>query len=693
MKKITTILTLMMTVILSLNLFSQMNNVWVRIPNYENNKEVVTSLLINQNVTKIEKALPSSRTPHLQELYQINCNCDVNDLLSTVAKRHDIFVNPEIGPNYETLGLPNDYSLSVPYDYALNMINAEGAWEITEGDSSILISITDAGFYMDNYELYPKVVSSNLNFSYSNPGHGTAVATTAAGSTNNSYGKSSIGYNCSLDLRTMNYNALLEATYAGAKVINTSWASGCYYSYYAQDVINEVYNNGSIVVAAAGNGSTCNGASNLVYPASYEHVISVTSIGASNNHEKVIGNPSTTHQHNNMVDICAPGYDVYLTTTNGSFLTGSGSSFAAPYVSGTIGLMLSVNPCLSFEQVESILKATADTIVYGVNPLYVGGLGAGRLDAAKAVDLAKKYNTMNADIVELLDCETHAKQLIATNITGEGPYTIEWSNGDLGDNCYVMWESGEYEVYIKDSEGCSFYEKVSVETYEGITVNVDVTNVTCNGDNNGEVTVTADNPNYSYTWLSENGDVVINEETVSNLYSGIYWLITTDEFLCSNETTIFVDQPTPLETEIVFDEENTSLNLIVTGGTEPYNFDWSTANGSYDTQNLNDVEPGFYEVLITDANGCMSSENKFISNNTADLNNTSIDEFGIYPNPSNGKVIITTGKDDDCNLTISNMNGQQIINTKFNKELNVENLSTGIYIVTVDSISKKIVVQ
>ena len=96
------------------------------------------------------------------------------------------------------------------------------------------------------------------------------------------------------------YNEMLSATYSGAKVINCSWSSSCSYNGYAQQVIDEVYNNGSVIVASAGNGSTCGGASNLVYPASYNHVISVTSIGAMDNHERFMGNPSTTHQHNSM---------------------------------------------------------------------------------------------------------------------------------------------------------------------------------------------------------------------------------------------------------------------------------------------------------------------------------------------------------------------------------------------------------
>jgi len=685
MKK--TLLSLMTIMTLSSNLLSQTDNIWVRIPNYENNKTIVSNILQNQNVVSIEKAVPASRTPHLQELYQINCNCDVNDLLVATSKRHDIFINPEIGPKYETLGLPNDYNLSVPYDYALNLINAEGAWSLTEGDSSVIIGITDAGYYMDNMELFPKVVSSNLNFNMSNPIHGTAVATTAAGNTNNSFGKSSIGYNCSIDLRPMNYNGLLEASYAGAKVINASWAAGCYYSFYGQEVIDEIYNNGSIVVAAAGNGTTCSGAGNYVYPASYEHVISVTSIGSANNHERIFGNILSTHQHNDKVDLCAPGYDVYVTTTNGTFMTANGSSFASPYVAGTIGLMLSVNPCLSFEQIEHILKESADTIVYEVNPQYLGGLGAGRLDAAKAVEMAMNTKTFNVVITKSVNCETFSTNLFTSEFYGEAPYTIEWSNGTTGPLC-VANTPGIYSVSIEDSKGCRFYEEIEVSQYEEIKIEASKYDVTCYGRSNGSIhlDVTGGVPEYSYLWFN-------NDTTsyLSDLPSGVYPVLVTDAAGCSNFIEVTINEPNPLQTSITTNSNN--IDLTVEGGVQPYSYEWYSSNGTYTTEDLSNMSNDFYEVLVTDANGCMISDYVFLNVNHLGLSNNVTDEFKVYPNPSNGDVTIETN--GNTKITITTLNGSVISSYDVynNQTIKLDNLSTGVYLVISNNDIKKLVIN
>ena len=125
----------------------------------------------------------------------------------------------------------------------MEKINALGAWEITKGSPSVQVAITDAGYVDAHPEIVTKTTYTSASIGTSNVAHGTAVAICAAGATDNNAGKSSIGYNSSLQLFGMNYNELLAATYQGADVINASWASGCYYSTYIQDIIDEIYNN------------------------------------------------------------------------------------------------------------------------------------------------------------------------------------------------------------------------------------------------------------------------------------------------------------------------------------------------------------------------------------------------------------------------------------------------------------------
>lgn len=671
------------TILTTINVFSQ-DNIWVKIPNYGTKRTEILNSISDLNITSVKKAFPSSHNQELQQVYQINCNCDVNELLVRISKNNN-FVKPELGPEYKVLDTPNDY-LIYGYDYALNSIKAEQSWDITHGDTSVVIAITDVNYYYNHEELGGKIVYRTIENYSTDYSHGTAVAITAAGNTNNWTGKSSIGYNSRLQLRTMDYNELLEATYSGAKVINASWASGCYFNYYAQEVINEVYNNGSIIIAAAGNGSTCGGPSNEVYPASYEHVISVTSIGPNDNHERMIGNPSTTHQHNSKVDISAPGYDVMLSTSPGQYVTGNGTSFASPFVSGTVALMLSVNPCLTPDQVEYILKQTADSTIYNVNQNYVGLLGQGKLNSYEAVKMAKYFNTFNAELKTDVNCVDHKRMAKLQNITGQLPLSYKWSNGGTNDKLEID-STDLYSIEVTDNKGCKFYTENVIEIYNEITLQSDINHITCYGLDNGSIDVEVSGGDSLYTYFWSNGD---SNNTVQNLKPGHYEINVMDQSGCIKNEEFMISQPERLITNLDYTQptENTfgSINLNVVGGVQPYTYQWNHGETSED---LNNVISDFYEVLVTDANGCMSSENVILtnqSNNLTSVNEIEGEGFDVYPNPTDGNAHVRILSYQYNRLTVQNVNGQ-MVNVKIqNNMVNLDNLASGLYIIKLENL-------
>jgi hypothetical protein len=386
MKNLKTTITTLLISLITVVSFGQKSSVWATVENDEQlqrNTQFISILTDLHTDLTYYKACPSSKQEILQNVFEFTCShCDVTDLYVSLSRVSGL-KGVEYGPSYETLEVPNDYSLISTTNWALDLIGAQTAWSFTHGDTSINVAVSDQNFYTNHEELTGKINYYD-NTNTSTRTHGTAVATIVAGNTNNSVGLSSIGYNTTLSLYRMNYNDMLNASYNGAKVINLSWASGCNYNTYAQMAIDEVYNNGTFIVASAGNGSTCGGPNSLVYPAAYNHVFAVTSVGSQDNIERVIGNPSTIHQTNSSVDICAPGHNVPLTIAPGVYITGNGTSFAAPYVTGTVALMLSVKPDLTNQEIDSILRLTATNIDM-LNPNYVGKIGSGRLNSGLAV--------------------------------------------------------------------------------------------------------------------------------------------------------------------------------------------------------------------------------------------------------------------------------------------------------------------
>jgi subtilisin family serine protease len=487
----------------------------------------LNSIISKNKVKSVEYVFSNSRNPELRNVVQFTCDCNAENLYADLVNKTKSVRGVEVAPVYETLATPNDYTAVFPNDYALNLIGAQAAWDFSTGDPSVIIGVSDQNFEVTHEELSGKVLYYDATNTATKT-HGTAVAINAAGNTNNGVGKSSIGYNSSLKLYRMNYNDALAASYAGARVLNLSWTSGCTFNSYAQAAIDEIWNNRTFIVASAGNGTTCGGPTNLVYPAAYNHVFAVTSIGPNDNHERTPGNASTTHQHNSSVDICAPGYDVAISAGPGWYLTNNGTSFAAPYVTGTVALMVAANPCISNEEIESALRETAVNID-SLNPSYAGQLGAGRLNAGLAVERA--YNLGHVEIqaaVDTLGCTRNSARIDILNSENNPNvnYVYQWSNGETTSSI-INLEDGIYTVIV--TAGCASdtatFEINTTLTQATAQLNNPSTPNTANGSIN--ISVSGDGP---FTYLWSNGST---SEDINGLVSGNYSVSITNNNGCT----------------------------------------------------------------------------------------------------------------------------------------------------------------
>jgi len=685
--------------------FAQGGKVWVTIQDQSNVPSIFNGSLIssntafnqainNMNIQSVEKALPASRSAKLQNVYEITCNCNVVDLYTNLTNHVRVVSNVEYAPVYETLDMPNDYYSTFTTDYALDLINAQGAWDLTHGNPNFIIAVSDQNFYNTHEELVGKITYYDSTNTATRT-HGTAVAILAAGNTNNGIGKASIGYNSKLALYRMNYNEMLVASYAGAKVINLSWTSGCSFNQYAQDAINEAYNNGTFIVASAGNGTTCGGADNLVYPAAYANVFSVTSVGPTNNHERTIGNASTTHQHNNTVDLSAPGYDVSISAASGWYLTGSGTSYAAPQVTGTVALMLAVNPCLTQENIEYILKNSSLNID-SINPSYAGKIGAGRLDAFAAVTMALNWASIRIDVITTTNCTVNGGTIELT-VNGTAPFNAIWDNGQTGLTLDSL-TGGSYHVTVTDALGCTTDTTIIVDTVIPMAFEAQISDVTCNGFTNGAIDITMTQGNAVSFWWDFSD---VTTEDLNNLAAGTYRVKITNENGCTTFGSFTVNEPEQLTAEVLTTQPDAittaTLNLVVNGGTPEYHFVW---NNYATTEDQNDVEAGYYTVTITDANGCVTNADATIEeyvpvdttnnqggdNNTANVYENNQVDFQIYPNPATENANVQWNGNFNT-LTIINAQGQIVGNESIENMNNfqIQNMETGTYFIQLNN--------
>ena len=273
-------------------------------------------------------------------------------------------------------------------------IDAPEAWDLQTGSGEIVIGVIDSGIdythpdLANNIWTNPGEIPGNgidddengyiddvhgWDFVNDDPdpmdgnGHGTHVAGTIAAAGNNEIGISGVSWNASLmALRFLNdsgngssYHALLALEYAtmmGADITNNSWI-GESYSGAAQFAINQAGNAGSLYVVCAGNNRNDNDIT-PTYPASYlgDNVITVA---ATTNTD---GLSSFSNYGANSVDLGAPGSGILSTKPGGGYTTKSGTSMAAPHVTGVASLLLSKRGDLTPAEIRSAILSGTDSI-------------------------------------------------------------------------------------------------------------------------------------------------------------------------------------------------------------------------------------------------------------------------------------------------------------------------------------------
>ena len=222
--------------------------------------------------------------------------------------------------------------------------------------------------------------------------HGTHVAGLLSATTNNNTGIASTAFNCSIlpvkctgdnednQYISNGYEGMLYAAQAGYNaegfvIINCSWG-GLGSNIFEQANINTIHNNyNAVIVAAAGNDYV----DAAHYPSSYDNVISVTALGSNG----AYNNWATYHE---TVDLGSPGESIRSTTIN-NYSSWDGTSMASPVAASCAGLLKSFNMAWNNEMIETMLLATADPIIYSVNPesFLEGKLGRGKVDMLKAI--------------------------------------------------------------------------------------------------------------------------------------------------------------------------------------------------------------------------------------------------------------------------------------------------------------------
>lgn len=294
-------------------------------------------------------------------------------------------------------------------------IGMEPAWDISTGDSSIVVAVLDTGAAYENYEdpedalcydrfgrlktcrpaintyyQAPDLANTNFVAGYDfingdnhpndDEGHGTHVTGTVAQSTNNNLGVAGIAFNTTImPVKVLDANGtgtfddvadgIYFATDNGAKIINLSLSSSSS-STTLEDAVAYAYSQGVTVVAAGGN--AYEEGNPPQYPAAYDAY--VVAVGATR-YDETRSYYSNTGSY---IDLVAPGGDVTVDQNEDTYGDGvlqqtfdadpsdfgywfyQGTSMSTPHVSGVAALILALKPGFTPDQVRNTLQSAAE---------------------------------------------------------------------------------------------------------------------------------------------------------------------------------------------------------------------------------------------------------------------------------------------------------------------------------------------
>ena len=368
-----------------------------------------TQRLINEYQAVVVHSYPNG-----PEQIALGQGIDPNAALISLQANSDVVYAQRDGTTH-IAAIPNDprfgqqWALSNPIGPD---IGATKAWNVTTGNPSTIVAVIDTGVDINHPDLAANVWTNpapnqggyvgdihGWNFMNGTPnvldsnGHGSHVAGIIAAAGNNGVGVSGVDWNAQImPLKTIDgagngtVDAAVAAVYYavqhGARVINASW-DGPDYDPALNNAIAYANTQGVVFVAAAGN-ETANNDTTPTYPASYAepNLISVAAVDQSGNLADFSNYGPTT------VGLAAPGVNILSTVPSG-YAFYSGTSMAAPFVSGAAALLVGLHPTWTAPQLVQRILST----VTPLPSLQGKTISGGMLNIAAAIGVSQSGTT------------------------------------------------------------------------------------------------------------------------------------------------------------------------------------------------------------------------------------------------------------------------------------------------------------
>jgi len=267
-------------------------------------------------------------------------------------------------------------------------------------------------------------------------------------------------------------------------------------------------------------------------------------------------------------------------------------------------------------------------------------------------------------------CATDANGSIDLTISGgAGDYTFLWS-----DDATIITEDrsnlpgGNYTVTVNDQSGCQNQLSIFVGAPAALDLVTASSPVGCAGGNTGSVEATPSGGSGPYQYAWDIDGTIVTQPVVNNLPAGSYAITVTDDNDCEVIEIVQVLQSAGINvTESItnincFGNNNGQINLDIDGGNAPYSMEWTDIAGNIlgDTPLLENQSAGVYQINITDANGCLQTEQfEILQNEALILSFGNIENLSCNNTPTGSIELLVDGGDGNYTFDWSNGNNQQ----------------------------------
>jgi gliding motility-associated-like protein len=253
----------------------------------------------------------------------------------------------------------------------------------------------------------------------------------------------------------------------------------------------------------------------------------------------------------------------------------------------------------------TITNATnADAGVYTVS---VSGGGLGSCHLPGQTTLVVNSGPVVTTSVQNVSCFGEQNGIATANVTGNEPFIFNWSNGATNQTINNLAPQN-YMVQVTDANGCVSTSTATVGEPDNIVLNIQTTDTDCNFSN-GTATANINGGTAPYNVVWSNGGT---GSIANNLEQGNYTVSVTDANGCSQSANFSIQFTNGFNVSVASIQSvscqgatDGSVELLVTGGDQPYIFVWNPNVNS--TEVATNLIAGNYSVQVIDAGGCVSA--------------------------------------------------------------------------------------